>query len=422
VQALGGGVVYTYLADPDKGLPAPDSVFPSKDYKAKIGLEYLGPPSFGIGTGGYYGTQLVGGVSAFFGDMLGDHFLATALQANGRIKDIGGQALYMNATHRLNWGASVGHIPYQLPYYPSFTPRPDGTWEYQQVIDRVTVDQASGLSYYPLSTTRRFELNAGLARYSFSREVQRFFTNSFGQQISQVEIFDTTVADPLNLFQGSAAFVGDNANFGFTSPVSGKRFRFEVAPTLGTLDYNTFTADYRQYSFFNPFTLAFRLMHYGRYGRNADGITDDNLRVLSPLFLGYESIVRGYAYESIESSECGTGNGCPVWDRLLGTRMAVANLEFRIPLIGVPDFGLLKFAFLPTEIAPFIDAGVAWTADESPDLVFARRSEKRIPVVSAGIAARVNVLGFMILETYYAYPFQRPDKGWHLGFNLMPGW
>ena len=45
-----------------------------------------------------------------------------------------------------------------------------------------------------------------------------------------------------------------------------------------------------------------------------------------------------------------------------------------------------------------------------------------MPVGSTGVSARVNILGFMILETYYAYPWQRPDKGWHWGFNLAPGW
>ena len=45
-----------------------------------------------------------------------------------------------------------------------------------------------------------------------------------------------------------------------------------------------------------------------------------------------------------------------------------------------------------------------------------------VPVVSTGVAARFNILGYLILEAYYAYPFQRPVKGAHWGFNIMPGW
>jgi hypothetical protein len=45
-----------------------------------------------------------------------------------------------------------------------------------------------------------------------------------------------------------------------------------------------------------------------------------------------------------------------------------------------------------------------------------------VPVFSTGVSARFNVMGFMILEAYYALPFQRPTKGWHWGFQVSPGW
>jgi len=48
--------------------------------------------------------------------------------------------------------------------------------------------------------------------------------------------------------------------------------------------------------------------------------------------------------------------------------------------------------------------------------------DRRLPVVSSGVSARVNILGYLILETYFAYPYQRPEKGWHFGFQLQPGW
>ena len=46
----------------------------------------------------------------------------------------------------------------------------------------------------------------------------------------------------------------------------------------------------------------------------------------------------------------------------------------------------------------------------------------RIPVASVGASARFNLFGYMVLEMYYAYPFQRPQKGAHFGFQLLPGW
>jgi outer membrane protein assembly factor BamA len=110
-----------------------------------------------------------------------------------------------------------------------------------------------------------------------------------------------------------------------------------------------------------------------------------------------------------------------VFSRLIGSRVGIASAEVRVPLFGVPEFGLLNFPFLPTELAAFVDAGVAWTSEESPTFAW-DEPLARTPVVSAGLSTRVNLMGFAVLELYYAYPFQRPHKGFHFGFNLAPGW
>jgi outer membrane protein assembly factor BamA len=102
--------------------------------------------------------------------------------------------------------------------------------------------------------------------------------------------------------------------------------------------------------------------------------------------------------------------------------MAVANAELRIPLFGSREFGLLNLPFLPTEISPFVDAGLAWNQGDRPRLSFDRTSTDRVPVVSTGVSARVNLLGYAVGEVYYAYPFQRQERGWHFGFVLAPGW
>ncbi|NIP80707.1 MAG: BamA/TamA family outer membrane protein, partial [Gemmatimonadetes bacterium] len=222
----------------------------------------------------------------------------------------------------------------------------------------------------------------------------------------------------------SAAYVGDWSYFGFTSPVRGGRFRFEVSPMFGDLNVTTAIADYRRYFNRYPFTLALRGMHFGRYGPDSEGTI-----FTRQTFLGYETLVRGYAYESWSADEC-VNEDCPGFTRLWGSRLAVANAELRVPLFGVEEYGLINFPFLPTELSAFVDAGLAWTSDQpcqegtttigcSPVFEWDSPTE-RTPVVSAGVSSRFNVLGFAIFEMYYAYPFQRPDKGWHLGFQLAP--
>ena len=132
-------------------------------------------------------------------------------------------------------------------------------------------------------------------------------------------------------------------------------------------------------------------------------------------------------------------------DELFGSKVGVVNAEFRIPLLGVPEFGLINFPFLPTEIAPFFDAGIAYTNSQRPDFSnfsLTRQSTlvpascasdqssvgvtfgcaDRIPVFSTGLSMRFNLMGYLILEAYYAHPFQRPTKSWVWGFQIAPGW
>jgi len=172
-------------------------------------------------------------------------------------------------------------------------------------------------------------------------------------------------------------------------------------------------------------------LHFGRYGLSrAENQKDQFGAVLQPMFLGYESLVRGYDYQSFNASECtqglvtpGNTTACPAFDRLFGQRIAVANLELRVPFIGVQQYGLINFPFLPTELVAFADGGLAW--DPTPaKLTFARTSgpNEHIPIFSTGFSARVNVLGMLVLEAYYTYPWQRPQKGWIWGFDIYPGW
>ncbi len=228
--------------------------------------------------------------------------------------------------------------------------------------------------------------------------------------------------DPLTLASVSLAFVGDNSFAAFTSPVRGERFRFAAEASMGTVNFQTLTADYRRY--FNnggPMTLAFRGLHIGRYG-DTQALDEQQL---GTYFLGFETFIRGYAWDSFGNRECSislTGSSCPEIDRLFGHRIAVGNLELRLPFTGIEEFGIINFPYIPIEFTAFTDIGLAWDDQREADLTFSRTSSGRIPLVSSGFSARFNLLGFLILESYYAYPWQRPDKGWHWGFHLAPGW
>jgi outer membrane protein assembly factor BamA len=209
--------------------------------------------------------------------------------------------------------------------------------------------------------------------------------------------------------------VFDASVFGATSPVQGQRYRFEASPTFGTLNFTGLLADYRRYFMPAPFyTLAFRAMHYGRYGSGSEDTR------ISPLYVGYPWLVRGYDVSSIGPEDCvpTPGGSCQLIDRLLGSRMLVGNVEFRFPLLRPFGVSGNMYGPLPVEVALFADAGAAWNQGERPDVLGGSRGG----VSAAGVALRVNLFGYAVGEFDFARAFQRPGHGWVFGFNLMPGW
>ena len=112
-----------------------------------------------------------------------------------------------------------------------------------------------------------------------------------------------------------------------------------------------------------------------------------------------------------------TINGsCPAFDRLIGSRVGVANAEVRFPLWGIfkrDEF----YGPLPVELAVFADGGVAWGSNTQR---FVRGADSK-PIGSVGGAARINVFGFAVAEIDYVRPLNRPGRGWLWQFNLIPG-
>ena len=415
------GRVTDYLTEPREGLPV-DRDFTISDYKPSLRLLAVAPISAGVAVD-RSGLSLGGGTAFLFGDMLGDHLLGVSVTANGTFRDIGGEAVYQNRKRRYNWGASIGHVPSTTARVRSgvdtvsVNGRPEEARFIELIRERSYLDRVVGFAEYPLSMNRRIEFATGYTRLSFDREMEKVVT--LQGVVVEEERRDLAAGEALNFLQSSLAYVGDYSFFGIGSPARGKRFRFEVEPTLGSLTYLTANADYRHYLFLRPVTFAIRGLFRGRY---LDDAADSRL---SPFFLGMENLVRGYSLGSFSLAECGESDDperCPEVDRLLGSRICVLGAEIRIPLLGPEGYALASFGYLPTEIAGFFDAGVAWTDDETPVFEFKTESQQRIPVFSTGAALRFRVLGNLILQMYYAYPFQRPVKGGHFRFVVGSGW
>jgi Omp85 superfamily domain/WD40-like Beta Propeller Repeat len=421
-----GSEITGYLMRPEEGLPPASAQFSERPYSADLHLAYLGPPTLGVGIN-EFGFGAGGSVTAFFSDILGQHnvgftFAGTGGSSSGGgtnlAQQLGGELFYLNQTNRLNWGADLVHVPYVYSAVGYGVGEVPGTGQladvYQIIREVQMISDASALAQYPFSTTRRIEGAAGMQRYSFKQEIETWYI--VGNTVIERTVEKLPGAFTVNLGKASTAFVGDSSMYGFISPINGTRYRYEVETLTGDLKFTTALADWRKYFFKRPVTLAVRGLHYGRYGSGAE---DDRL---SPLYLGQGSLVRGYDPYSIDPVECGTSTAnCPVFDRLVGTRIAAASVEVRAPLLGTREFGLINASFLPTEIFGFADAGAAWTADNTPNWSWATRTNERVPVMSVGLGLRI-LLSYIPIEIYAAKPFQRPDEQIVYGFNIIPGW
>ena len=170
--------VASYLGDGLTGLVS-DSVYISsqaEEYDPSLQLDYVGQPTIGVGADAF-GSYIGGGAYAFFSDMLGNRSLGVSLNANGTIKDIGGQAFYLNQKKRWNWGAAVQHTPYLRQYFGF------GRNSYNIVRERIFIDAVQGLLAFPLSSTRRLEGGLGFTRYGFDVEQDTYFIDPFGRVV-----------------------------------------------------------------------------------------------------------------------------------------------------------------------------------------------------------------------------------------------
>lgn len=413
------GRVASALENPDTGLPGRRS-FPRDDYDPSLSLDWIGQSGTGI-TVDRFGTRLSGGVSARLSDMLGNHVLGLAAQVSGSIHDAGAQAIYSDLGSRWNWGVGASHLPFlSFDYEAGSQTRESGDGSTQDVIVfareklRTYAERLEGFLSYPFSQTRRIEFGANLTYFHFDRERQQIVVDQDGLVIDRSE-FDAS--DPTSLFlaQPSVAFVQDDSFFGFTSPVEGARIRVEYAPTFGSIGFHSVLADARRYRrLVDPISVAMRAMHHGRYGSGADDPR------FTSLYLGYPTLVRGYDVDIFADDDC-AGGDCPEFDRLVGSRIGVINLETRIQVLGNPRYGWLDGGPLPTELCFFFDGGVAWSPSEPPTLTWEQGTDRRVPVFSTGVALRTALFGALPLELHLAHPFQR-DESVSFGFVIAPGW
>jgi len=441
------GALLGLLRNPLFGLPK-DANFTFTDYKSKLGLDYVSPPNVAIGVD-RFGTYGAGGLSAYWSDMLGYQTLITTAFTGSRIIDTSGVLAYLNNKGRFNWGSALQRIVYPYPYYLLYRDPVTANIVQEENVYRLINYDASVFGSYPFSQVSRFQLSAGYRIQDYNHTIYKYIYDPSGSVLldyQKIKPRDTYKA--INFGYLTAGYYYDTGIFGATSPILGQNFGLSVSPAVGSISFTTVTADFRKYIVpVRPFTLAFRAMHMGRYGKDAGA------RQMYPLYIAYWDLVRGY--ESFSSREVAHYEANPGeafdYSRLFGSRMLMGNAELRFPLLGLFGVGKGYFGAWPLEAYAFFDWGIVYAQGPSlwwggyqtdadgnplfdgngkliPDPAtigkvrpwFVSGGERK-PLRSYGFGLRTNLFGYLILGLHYVYPIDRPVRGWHFQVSLSPG-
>jgi Tol biopolymer transport system component len=405
-------------------LALPDTnEFTFRPYKVRFTADYVARPTIGYARDNF-GRGVFGGTAVALSDILGNHSVVLAGSINGRISEAQFLGLYVNQTHRLNWAAGFSQDP--LYFYGGsdrsrvVDPRnPNDSLDILATrIRRFVIRDLYTESSYPFSRFNRVEF--GLHAVNISEAtltLQTSYDTSGGfvdQQLVEGGGPSATFVQP------SLAHVHDNTLFGYVGPFAGARSRISIAPAFGTWQFTAGLVDYRRYVFFRPFTVAVRGLMFGRFGRDADRF---------PIFLGSTELIRGYTAGSFRNHECiantrtTSQTGCDELDQLIGSKIAVGNVELRFPLTRSLVLGFLPVGFPPIEGALFYDIGMAW--DDASIVKWNRGPTENIlkvraPLRSWGGSIRANVFGLLVMRLDYTKPLDRPYQHSYWTISLGP--
>jgi len=413
-------------------LALPDTTaFAIRTYHTRFTTDFVAQPSIGY-TRDAWGSGISGGTAISMSDMLGDRSLTLAAQLNGHIEEAQGLINYTDMRHR-------NRMTYQASQSPSFfyapssvdastvAGQPAGTTVFTTRIRRLVTRDLFAATSRPLNRFNRIEVGLHLINLDDAVLEQRQYYSPSGIYLGSNNI-QQTLNPSIGYVQPTLALVHDNTLFGFVGPFAGGRTRLQVAPAEGAWKFVGTLADFRRYLFAAPFTLAFRGLLWGRFGRDANQL---------PVFLGNTDLMRGYTANSLIDHECyarvsslgpllggvSGSTGCGQLDQLIGSRIAVTNIELRFPLTRSLQLGFLPIGFPPIEGAVFFDMGMAWQNgvtikwDRSPleDPVAVRT-----PLKSWGGSIRANMLGLFIMRLDITKPLDRAYDHPYWTFSVGP--
>jgi len=404
-------------------LELPDTTtFREYDYQVGFQPEQIYQPSVGY-TQNTYGQGLYGGAGIVLADLLGNNQMIIAGQVNGRFSEAFLLGAYTNLSSRLQYTLGVSQSPYFFLLDYVQQPLGNGSAQYvdQWLVSRYIVREAFAIAMRPSNRFNRVE--AGISATNVARSVAQYSQAIDYATGYATDVFvDSVYKLPgLNYIAPHLAYVSDNSLFGYTGPIAGRRYRLQVQPVFGGFQWTTLSADYRRYVplLFNFLTVAWRGMSSLSIGKDED---------VFPTYLGRADYVRGYDREQYAAQFCGglfggsDGSSCNVTE-LLGSRVALANVELRFPLVRRFDLGVVPISLPPVDGLFFFDAGIAWSKGQTPYLsrpANYNENLERYVLRSYGWGFRMNLFGIALVRADYAIPLDRPNRKGYWIWTLGP--
>ncbi|MFZ1519863.1 MAG: biopolymer transporter Tol [Ignavibacteriaceae bacterium] len=334
----------------------------------------------------FYG--LIGTTVLSFSDVLGDHRLVgvTGLQIDLKNSDYGLAYYYLGG--RIDYGVQGFHT---ARFVNILKGNFINLYRYRSY-------GASVSASVPLNRFYRFD--AGLS-----------WLNVRGENLDDLSV----PLDDASFLVPSLAFIHDNVMWGYTSPIQGTRYRFEVYgnPGIGNskLGFYTLSGDYRTYlRFWTDYSFVMRFSGGYSDGPNAQrfflgGIENWINRSFATSEIPIES-TSDYAFLTAVLPLRGYN-----YSESIGSKYFLMNYELRFPLIRYLVPGPLPILFSNILGVAYIDAGAAWNNTGKLRLFNKDVSGNTVSkdlLTGTGVGTRVYFLYFLLrFDVAWAYNFDK---------------
>lgn len=348
---------------------SPDIVYANAGYSSLYGL---------------LGTTIIS-----FSDVLGNHRLIgqTSLQIDLKNSDYG--LAYFYLPERINYGIEAFHTA----RFVYLTQQSTGATDLYRFTNYGGIASLS----YPLN--KFYRIDAGLSYLNIAKD----------------NLDDSSEpSEKVSFLVPTLSLIHDNVLWGYTSPIEGTRYRFDVLGNPGFFDkklsFYSALGDYRTYfRFFTDYSFGFRLS-----GGYSDGLNPQRFFIG-----GVENwINRSFATNEIPINSASDfaflTAALPLrgydYAQEIGTHYTLMNAELRFPFIRYLVTGGLPLLLSNVLGVVFLDMGTAWNSNHN--LKFFERNidgnvVSRDLLTGTGFGARVFFLYFLL----------RFDEAWAYDFN-----